>query len=527
MPNRPLGSLLRAKALATKWFHSFFYRFSIAVFMSKLPPLSPKQTQFLQRLRHCQLIPSLRQFCEQEQFEFNFLKGLLSSGLLDAYVRVRSLPNLTPHWQLTAKGEGVGPTLPGVRLAQLLLGGERDASGLQRELGDAFSVEYASLKNLNAIDWQRGEAGKQIEILSVAELEAIQARQHLFASLYAALEPQPLALPQTSTQTSQISTQVAILEAQGLIVAINPDDYEVEALPALESLDLKPMVTTLTSELLLSGRWREVDLKPYPIEDEAPYVPYGRSTLLTQCIERVRDIFLNMGFDEMSGSILESAFWNFDALFTPQDHPAREIQDTFYVDRPATLPLPDDRTLIEQVQSVHDRNYGSHWSEQEASRAIFRAQTTTFTARKLYELQGKTGKFFSIDKVFRNETSDRTHLHEFYQIEGVVIGELLSVRNLMGYLTYFYERLGFKNLKFKPTYNPYTEPSLEVYAYHEPSQKYLEVGNSGLFRPEMLEPLGCGGCSTIAWGLGLERIALLLYNAEKLSDLVGPDIGLT
>ncbi len=484
--------------------------------MLKLPSLSPKQTQFLQRLRHCQVIPSLRRFCEQEQFEFNFLKGLLSSGLLDTYVGIRSLPNLTPHWQLTPKGEGLGTTLPGVRLAQLLLEGKTEAAELQRELGEGFGVEYASLKNLNAIDWQRGEAGKQIEILSPPELEAIQARQALFATLVSAPEPQALTSP-----------QVEILEAQGLITAVNPDDYEVEALPALETLDLKPMVTTLTSELLLSGRWREVDLKPYPIEDEAPYVPYGRSTLLTQCIERVRDIFLNMGFDEMSGSILESAFWNFDALFTPQDHPAREIQDTFYVDRPGTLPLPNDRALIEQIQSVHDRHYGSHWSEQEASRAIFRAQTTTFTARKLYELQGKTGKFFSIDKVFRNETSDRTHLHEFYQIEGVVIGELLSVRNLMGYLTYFYERLGFKNLKFKPTYNPYTEPSLEIYAYHEPSQKYLEVGNSGLFRPEMLKPLGCGDCSTIAWGLGLERIALLLYNAEKLSDLVGPDIGLT
>lgn len=213
-------------------------------------------------------------------------------------------------------------------------------------------------------------------------------------------------------------------------------------------------------------------------------------------------------------------------LFTPQDHPARAGQDTFYLAQPATLPLPNDRCLIDQVQQMHDRCYGGHWLEAEASRSIFRAQTTTFTARKLYELQGRTGKFFSIDKVFRNETSDRTHLHEFYQIEGVVVGELLSVRSLMGYLTYFYQRLGFQDLKFKPTYNPYTEPSLDVYAYHEPSQKYLEVGNSGLFRPEMLEPLGCAGQSTIAWGLGLERIALLMYGVEQLADLVGPDIGL-
>ena len=155
-----------------------------------------------------------------------------------------------------------------------------------------------------------------------------------------------------------------------------------------------------------------------------------------------------------------------------------------------------------------------------------RAHTTSSTARKLYALQGQAGKYFSIDKVFRNETVDRTHLAEFHQIEGVVIGELLSVRTLKGYLAYFYQRLGFDNLKFKPTYNPYTEPSLEVYAYHAPSQRYLEVGNSGLFRPEMLEPLGCGDQATIAWGLGLERIAMLLYDIEKLSDLVGPDITL-
>ncbi|MFZ9739586.1 MAG: phenylalanine--tRNA ligase subunit alpha [Prochlorotrichaceae cyanobacterium] len=486
--------------------------------------LSPQQKHFLQRLRHCQRIPSLRQFADQEQFEFNFLKGLLSSGLVDAYLSVRALEERTSQWQLTPKGEGVSPQLPGVALAQLLLQGQTDAAQLQQALGEAFSPEYAGLKNLRAIDWHRGEEGKRIQILSVEALEALQARQQVFRSLCESLSEQ--------TQGKQPSVSVldsphleALVE-QGFAVAVKGDDYEVQALPALDRLDLKPMVTTLTSDLLLSGRWREVDLKPYAVEDEAPYIPYGRATLLTRCIERVRDIFLNMGFDEMSGSILESAFWNFDVLFTPQDHPAREIQDTFYIDRPAEIPLPDDRDLVEQVQAVHDRSYGGQWSEQEASRAIFRAQTTTFTARKLAELKGETGKFFSIDKVFRNETSDRTHLHEFYQIEGVVIGELLSVRSLMGYLTYFYQRLGFENLKFKPTYNPYTEPSLEVYAYHEPSQKYLEVGNSGLFRPEMLTPLGCSGCSTIAWGLGLERIALLLYGSDKLSDLVGPDMGL-
>jgi phenylalanyl-tRNA synthetase alpha chain len=132
----------------------------------------------------------------------------------------------------------------------------------------------------------------------------------------------------------------------------------------------------------------------------------------------IRDIFLNMGFDEMSGFIVESAFWNFDALFTPQDHPAREMQDTFYLSNPQTIPLPDDPAFIDQVKQVHEANYGGQWTEAEASRAILRAHTTTSTARRLHQLQGQDGKYFSIDKVFRNETVDRTHLAEFHQIEG-------------------------------------------------------------------------------------------------------------
>jgi phenylalanyl-tRNA synthetase alpha chain len=485
--------------------------------------LSGKQKLFLQLLRGCQNIPSLRQFCQQEAIDFNFLKGFITSGLVDDYLRVIRHPVVPEVWQLTPKGESLQGQLPGAALVPSLLQGQTQVADLQEQLGDAFSSHYGALRKAQLVDWEPGEQGKNIQLLDRSGLVAVQERQRVLTAI---VQGQTLSSFSPELSPEQWKTLTEALGEQGWITAVAPEDYGIRALPALDTLDLKAIVTTLTSDLLLSGRWREVELKPYNIEDEADPIAYGRPTLLTQCIERVRDIFLNMGFDEMSGSILESAFWNFDVLFTPQDHPAREMQDTFYVATPAHLPLPNDRPFIQQVQQVHDRCYGGTWSETEASRSIFRAQTTTFTARKLYELQGQTGKFFSIDKVFRNETIDRTHLHEFYQIEGVVVGELLSVRSLMGYLTYFYQRLGFKDLKFKPTYNPYTEPSLEVYAYHEPSGKYLEVGNSGLFRPEMLEPLGCGGRSTIAWGLGLERIALLLYGVDKLGDLVGPDMGL-
>lgn len=478
-----------------------------------LPQLTGKQRQFVQLLQGQETIASLRSLCAANDLDFNFIKGFVLSGVLDDYVQSQAIAQ--EDWVITVKGEEIAGKIPGVALAEKLLQGVIEVSTLQQDLGEVFSINVGALRKEQAIALQEQGERKVIEVLKPELLLTYQRRQQAFEAI---AQGQSLAAFQAEQDWLH----------HHHYIAPNADvDYALTIQPQIQEIPVQPLVTSLTSDLLLSGRWREVELKPYNIHDEVPNVAYGRPTILTQCIQLIRDIFLNMGFDEMSGCILESAFWNFDALFTPQDHPAREVQDTFYLSNPATLPLPDDSELVQQVKQVHETNYGGTWTEAEASRAILRAHTTTSTARKLHQLQGKTGKYFSIEKVFRNESVDRTHLAEFYQIEGVVIGELLSVRSLMGYLTYFYQRLGFKDLKFKPTYNPYTEPSLEVYAYHPPSQKYLEVGNSGLFRPEMLEPLGCGDRSTIAWGLGLERIAMLLYDVEKLSDLVGPDIRLT
>lgn len=481
--------------------------------MLDLLQLTGKQRQFVELLQRQPQVESLQLFCTQHGFDINFINGFLRSGALEGYVQWQEHRQQT--WALTSKGEDLAGVLPGFPLAERLLQGITDRAQLQADLGSAFSLNYGALRREQAVDLADGDGEGQVLVLKSAVLAAYQQRQ---AVLRAIAEGQPL--------EDFAASSLEWLLQQGLITRRATVDFSLTTLPALQTLELGDMVTALTSELILSGQWRQVSLKPYDIQTEVPEVAYGRPTILTQCIERVRDIFLNMGFDEMAGCIVESAFWNFDALFTPQDHPAREVQDTFYLAQPQTLPLPQDTDLIDRVKQVHIANYGGDWTEAEAQRAILRAHTTTSTARRLYQLQGRDGKYFSIDRVFRNETVDRTHLAEFHQIEGVVVGELLTVRTLMGYLTYFYERLGFKELKFRPTYNPYTEPSLEVLAYHPPSDRYLEVGNSGLFRQEMLAPLGCGHKSTVAWGLGLERIAMLLYGVDKLSDLIGPDIAL-
>jgi phenylalanyl-tRNA synthetase alpha chain len=473
--------------------------------------LTKKQRQFVQRLRAVQRIDSLRDFCDREGFDVNFIKGFVLSGALDDVLTWQE--HVDDTWTLTSKGKGLAAEIPGAELASRLWAGQTDSAMLQAELGDRFSYEFGALRKVQAVALD--ERDRTLTILNRQQLDAYREYQAVFD-----------ALKQGRSLPAAADNALSWLADKGYIRPAKDKDYGIQALAALNELDLQPIVTTLTSDLLLSDQWQQVAFKPYDIHAPVPDVAYGRPTILTQCIQRIRDIFLNMGFDEMSGCIVESAFWNFDALFTPQDHPAREVQDTFYLANPQTVPLPADSDLVQRVKAIHEDSYGGQWTEAEASRAILRAHTTTSTARRLYQLQGGNGKYFSIDKVFRNETVDRTHLAEFHQIEGVVVGELLSVRTLMGYLIYFYERLGFKDLKFKPTYNPYTEPSLEVFAYYPPSDQYLEVGNSGLFRQEMLEPLGCGEKSTVAWGLGLERIAMLLYGVEKLSDLIGPDIQL-
>lgn len=483
---------------------------SDAIATLDLTQLTGKQRQFLQLLQIQDTVPSLRSLCEQHGFDFNFIKGFLLSGALDGYVQWQERSQA--HWELTPKGQDLDGAIPGATLAAYLLQGVCDLSTLQTQLGEKFSINFGALRKEQAVELLDLDGIKQIKVLNSERLKLYPQRQALFEAIAHA------------DTIPERSPQLDWLQQQSYITQVVDQDYALTVERSLRELDLRPVVTILTSDLILSGDWRTVELKPYNIHDQVPDVGYGRPSILTQCIQHIRDIFLNMGFDEMSGYIVESSFWNFDALFTPQDHPAREVQDTFYLANPQHVDLPDDSTLVKHVKSTHESTYGGQWTEEEASRAILRAHTTTSTARKLHQLQGQSGKYFSIDKVFRNESVDRTHLAEFHQIEGVVVGELLSVRTLMGYLTYFYGRLGFKDLIFKPTYNPYTEPSLEVLAYHSPSDRYIEVGNSGLFRTEMLEPLGCGDKATVAWGLGLERIAMLLYGIDSLSDLIGPEI---
>ncbi|XP_052229618.1 phenylalanine--tRNA ligase alpha subunit-like isoform X4 [Dreissena polymorpha] len=293
----------------------------------------------------------------------------------------------------------------------------------------------------------------------------------------------------------------------------------------------------LTPEMISKGTWKEKSFKEYNFNSLGVMPPCGHLHPLLKVRAEYRQIFLEMGFTEMpTNNFIESSFWNFDSLFQPQQHPARDAHDTFFISDPANAhEFPME--YLEKVRQVHSKGgygsqgYGYDWSLDEAKKNLLRTHTTAVTARMLYKAAQqkpfKPVKYFSIDRVFRNENLDDTHLAEFHQIEGVVADYGLTLGDLIGTINAFFMKLGIKNIKFKPAYNPYTEPSMEVFSYHEGLKKLVEIGNSGIFRPEMLLPMGLPeGVTAIAWGLSLERPTMIKYKVSNIRDLIGPKVDL-
>jgi len=310
--------------------------------------------------------------------------------------------------------------------------------------------------------------------------------------------------------------------------ALKEKSEEEKALESIEEgkeVDEKIAKIQLTSSIIKSGKWKR-GLRKYDIHAFAPPIHPGKLHPLTQIIQKVRNIFIEMGFEEIKGGYVESCFWNMDALFIPQDHPARDLQDTFYCKNPKEVEIDD--ALLKKIAQVHEnggntgsKGWGYHFSEKEAKKLILRTHTTVNTIRFLAEHPEPPSKIFSIGKVFRRENIDTTHLPEFYQIEGIIHEKNANFCMLVGILKEFYKRMGFENIRFRPAYFPYTEPSMEVEV--EWQGKWMELGGSGIFRPEVTEPFGVKE-PVLAWGLGLERMAMMLLGLSDIRDLYFSDI---
>jgi phenylalanyl-tRNA synthetase alpha chain len=285
-------------------------------------------------------------------------------------------------------------------------------------------------------------------------------------------------------------------------------------------------ITQITTKIIKEQVFKDKKIRPYDIHAFAPETFGGKPHPLIHLIAKIRQIFLEMGFSEIEGDFVESCFWNMDMLFIPQDHPAREMQDTLYCRIPSKVNLSDS-SLIERVGRIHQdggetssEGWGYKFSKDEAERSLLRTHTTVNTIRYLYEHPTPPAKIFSLGQVFRNEHIDATHLPMFHQIEGIVHDENATFQQLIGFLFEFYRRIGFKRLRFRPGYFPYTEPSMEVDVFF--NGKWMELGGSGIFRPEVTEPVGIS-TPVLAWGLGLERLAMLIFNLTDIRELYQSD----
>lgn len=290
-------------------------------------------------------------------------------------------------------------------------------------------------------------------------------------------------------------------------------------------IQLKKERNLLTSEDLRSGAWQEITLRPYDVTLPAETVYPAKIHPLRKIIEQTRRAYLEMGFTEVVSPMVESSFWNFDALFQPQDHPARDMQDTFYMDQPSVTDLPADAALVDRVRRAHEdggdtgsEGWGYKWSPERARQVVLRTHTTASTIRALARHPQPPLKAFCVGWVCRNETMSYKHLPVFHQVDGIVIDEQASLASLLGTLETFYRKMGFKQVKFKPAFYPYTEPSVDVVVYLESRKKWIEMGGSGIFRPEVTEPLGCKH-PVLAWGLGMERLAMIRYGLSDIREL--------
>ena len=284
-----------------------------------------------------------------------------------------------------------------------------------------------------------------------------------------------------------------------------------------------------TPEVIASGSWRGKSLRPIDVEARPPRFYPGRRHPVRDFIKEVRETYVSMGFTEVQGNSAQPAFWNFDALFVPQNHPSREMQDTFYLDGMSDQTL--SRTgAVARVAATHERGWktgsrgwGYRWNIEEARRLVLRTHNTVLTVRALAEEREKERRVFAVSKVYRNENLDYKHLAEFYQMDGIMVGEGLNVRHLMGFLTEFYKKLGMSQVKLWPTFFPYTEPSLEVVGYSKAVDAWIELSGSGVFRPEVTVPLGVD-VPVLAWGPGIERLMLIRYGLDDLRALYGGDL---
>ena len=405
-------------------------------------------------------------------------------------------------------------------------GGESSVARLRNALGEDRGFSAAMGRAVSA-KWVEVKEGMMGQIVLLKDPEAGKDLEGLVALLKNGAGEAGVPEEQRSTLADLVKRGlVERKETKTVSVTITPEG--AEALKSAEDQGFERLTPEILSSVRATGL--DVKLRPIDVSASAPAFHPGRRHPVKELIAEVREVYLSMGFAEITGDAVQPAFWNFDALFTPQDHPARDLQDTFYVKG-----MRDERIsrsgVVANVAAAHEAGWqtGSKgwrykWNVEEARRLVLRTHNTAVTVQATRDSGGAETRVFSVARVYRNESLDYKHLAELHQMEGIVIGDGLNLRHLMGVLTKFYGKLGMSGVKLWPSYFPYTEPSMQVMVYYDKVGKWLEMGGSGVFRPEVTWPLGVRK-PVIAWGCGLERLLMLRLGLEDIRELYDNDLG--
>ena len=372
--------------------------------------------------------------------------------------------------------------LPERRLLDLLNDGPRKLSDLQKELGPVFGPAMGLARKNNWVDTSADQ-------ISLKDL------------------PSDLPGEKTLKQIGNNALSQNKIDKNDLLILLKRPNFIVEDIIKTKEITL----TDSAKSLVLSDSSGAID-----VEAKVPEIFVARTHPLKDTLDEISEIFVTLGFSEIIGNMTQSSFWNFDALFTPQDHPARELQDTFYLDGISAKKIATPEQ-IRKVSDSHKKNWRYNWDINKARKMALRTHTTCVTIKHLAENKPDEARVFSLGRVFRNEKVSYKHLVEFNQIEGVVVGKDANLRNLMGIQREFYKRIGITKIKFWPTFFPYTEPSLQTMVYNERLGKWIELFGMGIFRPEVTKPLGITK-PVLAWGGGIERIAMLKYGLDDVRE---------
>jgi len=399
----------------------------------------------------------------------------------------------------------------------------KDAQKEARLSNDEFKAALGALKRKALIELKNGK------IILNASRESISRKslEELFI-LALPLEQDKLTLEQSfALKTLQKRKNILqIIERKKIKIEITPLGKSI-----INSKEVtQELLEQITPEILKSEKnWKGKKFRRYDLNVPVSKIIGGKRHFVNSSIEYAKKIWTEMGFEEMSGKIVQPSFWNFDVLFTAQDHPVREMQDTFFINKKGELP---EKKLVEAVKSSHEKGVGGskgwqyNWNQEEAKKMCLRTHTTCLSAKTLFKL--KEGdlpkKYFTVGKCFRNETVDWAHGFEFNQTEGIVIDPNVNFRHLLGYLKQFFNKMGFQNIRVRPAYFPYTEPSVEIDVWHPEKNVWLELGGAGIFRPEVTIPLFGKHIPILAWGPGFDRILMDYYKIKDLRELYKNDI---